>query len=362
MIQWLHKWHTGDGNIMSSINPYIITIAGVILVAFLFWPQGGLLSRLRRSRQYAQRIQIEDALKYIHGCEMESQHATVESIAGVLQTSTNQVSELLAKMEKAQLLRYEDGQLKLSPKGKRSALHILRAHRLWERYLADETGFEEAEWHDLAEKREHFLTAEEIDHLAGQLGHPTHDPHGDPIPDAMGDFVSHGGEPLPTFEAGKNLRIVHIEDEPSMIYAQLVAEGIYPGMHVQIIEKTHERIRFWADADEHILAPIVAHNLSVVLEPDEEREGTALPCQTLVCLDLGERGTVLGISPACRGAERRRLLDLGVLRGATVQAEYRSPSGDPTAYRIRDALIALRKEQAKYIFIEPVTEVSHERI
>ncbi len=347
---------------MISINLNIITIAGIILVALLLWPQWGLLSRLRRSKQYAQRIQIEDALKHIHGCEMESQHATVESIAGVLQTSTNQVSELLAKMETAQLLRYEEGQLKLSPKGKRSALHILRAHRLWERYLADETGFEEAEWHDLAEKREHFLSAEEIDLLAEQLGHPTHDPHGDPIPDAMGDFVSHGGKPLPTFETGQRLRIVHIEDEPSTIYAQLVAEGIYPGMQVQITEQSHERIRFWAEADEHVLAPIVAHNISVVPEPEAVTDGVALPCKTLACLDLGEHGKVLGISPACRGAERRRLLDLGVLRGATVQAEYRSPSGDPTAYRIRDALIALRNEQAKFIFIEPVTEVSHERI
>ncbi|MEJ2563270.1 MAG: FeoA family protein, partial [Anaerolineales bacterium] len=107
--------------------------------------------------------------------------------------------------------------------------------------------------------------------------------------------------------------------------------------------------------------PIVAHNLSVIPEPDEKANAAPYSCQTLACLELGEQGVVLGISPACRGAERRRLFDLGVLQGATVQAEYRSPSGDPTAYRIRDALIALRKEQADYIFIEKVPKVSHER-
>lgn len=346
---------------MSSIDPNLITIIIVLLSLIILWPKWGLLSRLRRSKEYTQRIQIEDALKHIHGCELEARQATVQSIAGALQTSTNHVSDLLAKMEAAELLSYEDGQLKLSPKGKRSALHILRAHRLWERYLADETGFEEAEWHDLAEKREHFLTREEIDLLSEQLGHPTHDPHGDPIPDARGDFISHGGKPLPTCETGQRLRIVHIEDEPSMIYEQLVAEGIYPGMQIQIIEKSRERIRFWAEGDEHVLAPIVAHNLSVVPEREEVREGATRPCRTLACLDLGEQGKVIGISPACRGAERRRLLDLGVLRDATVQAEYRSPSGDPTAYRIRDALIALREEQAEYIFIESVPEVNHER-
>ena len=213
----------------------------------------------------------------------------------------------------------------------------------------------------MAEKREHYLSVEEIDLLSEQLGHPTHDPHGDPIPNAMGEFVSHGGKPLPTCEIGQSLRIVHVEDEPSMIYEQLVAVGIYPGMRVQIIEKTRERIRFWAEGDEHVLAPIVAHNLSVVPELEETGDEPTIPCQTLACLEPGERGVVIGISPACRGAERRRLLDLGVLRGASVQAEYRSPSGDPTAYRIREALIALRKEQADFIFIESVPEVNHER-
>jgi DtxR family Mn-dependent transcriptional regulator len=347
--------------IMNSINPVLIVIIGGSLLFLLFLPQQGLLSRLRRSRQYTQRIQIEDALKHIHGCELDARQATVQSIAGVLQASDNHVTDLLTKMEAAGLLNFEDGQLRLSPKGKRSALHILRAHRLWERYLADETGFSEFEWHDLAEKREHFLTEEEIDLLSEQLGHPTHDPHGDPIPNAMGEFVSHGGKPLPSFDVGESLRIVHIEDEPGVIYAQLVAVGIYPGMRAQIIEKSRERIRFWAEGDEHVLAPIVAHNLSVIPELEELGDEATVPCQTLACLDPGERGIVIGISPACRGAERRRLLDLGVLRGANVQAEYRSPSGDPTAYRIREALIALRREQAEYILIESVPEVSHER-
>jgi Fe2+ transport system protein FeoA len=58
------------------------------------------------------------------------------------------------------------------------------------------------------------------------------------------------------------------------------------------------------------------------------------------------------ISRRCRGAERRRLLDLGVLPGTVIQAEIRSPNGDPTAYLVRDALIALRAEQAEFIRIE----------
>ncbi|RME45954.1 MAG: ferrous iron transport protein A [Caldilineae bacterium] len=59
---------------------------------------------------------------------------------------------------------------------------------------------------------------------------------------------------------------------------------------------------------------------------------------------------------ACRGAERRRLMDLGILPGTLIRAEMVSPSGDPTAYRIRGALIALRKEQADRIYITRATE------
>jgi DtxR family transcriptional regulator, Mn-dependent transcriptional regulator len=58
---------------------------------------------------------------------------------------------------------------------------------------------------------------------------------------------------------------------------------------------------------------------------------------------------VAGLSPACRGAERRRFLDLGILPGTPVTATLRSPSGDPTAYLIRGALIALRREQAALV-------------
>ncbi len=71
----------------------------------------------------------------------------------------------------------------------------------------------------------------------------------------------------------------------------------------------------------------------------------------LTALAIGKRSQVIGISKQCRGAERRRFLDLGILPGTQIRAEMRSPSGDPVAYRIRGALIALRAEQAQYIWV-----------
>ena len=68
-------------------------------------------------------------------------------------------------------------------------------------------------------------------------------------------------------------------------------------------------------------------------------------------LQPGEAAQVTGISALCRGLERRRLLDLGIVPGTFVEAELRSPSGDPTAYRVRGGLLALRREQADLIHV-----------
>lgn len=70
---------------------------------------------------------------------------------------------------------------------------------------------------------------------------------------------------------------------------------------------------------------------------------------TLDQLQVGQTATVTALSAT--GVSRRRLMDLGVLPGAQIQAELKSPLGDPVAYRIRDAVIALRREQAKQISI-----------
>lgn len=278
----------------------------------------------------------------------------MESIAGVLHISLNETAELFAQMEADQLVEVEQGDIQLTNKGRETALHIIRAHRLWERYLAEETGYNEEVWHEQADYWEHDITPDAADDLAAQLGHPTYDPHGDPIPTANGAIKDMAGQPLTKARAESNARIVHLEDEPEVVYAQLVAEGLHLGQIVRVIESSPERVRFWTNGNEHILAPIVASNISVVpLTPREEEKADEEAGSTrLTALNLGETAEVLAISTASRGAERRRLLDLGIVPGTTVTAEVRSPSGDPTAYRIRGTLIALRQTQANLIKIK----------
>ncbi|NJN66725.1 MAG: ferrous iron transport protein A [Chloroflexaceae bacterium] len=77
--------------------------------------------------------------------------------------------------------------------------------------------------------------------------------------------------------------------------------------------------------------------------------------ETLAHLLPGQQGRVVALLPGCTGAERRRLLDLGLVPGTLIDVEMTSPLGDPTAYRVRGAQIALRQEQARMVQVASVT-------
>jgi len=339
-------------------NPFIALLLLALILALGYWlfrPSRGVFWQWRRARSLNQRVLREDALKHLHRCERYGRPATVESLSGALHVTGDSAASLLADLESNQLIRSEGETFRLTPEGREYALHVIRSHRLWERYLADETGYEHEAWHDRAESAEHSLTPEEADALAAELGYPTHDPHGDPIPTANGEMVPHGGQPLNALPVDVPARIVHLEDEPDASYAQLVAEELGPGMIVRIIETSPSRVRFWADGEEHLLAPVVAANISVVPLPTTV-EAVLEPGERLSILRPGEHGEVISISGSSRGTERRRFLDLGILPGTHISAELNSPSGDPTAYRVRDALIALRREQADMIRIKRIAD------
>ena len=328
----------------------LAALGGLGGVVLLFWPGVGLVERWRRLRQRSARIQTEDALKYLFKAELEGQPVSTTELAGVLQVSPDHAAALLGTMRGRGLIAWQGDRPQLTPEGRSHALHIVRAHRLWERHLADRTGFGEHEWHAQAEHVEHLLTPADVRLLSADLGYPTHDPHGDPIPGDDGAVVPHAGRPLSVLAVDQAFRIVHVEDEPAAVYAQLVAEGLRPGMVGRIVEADPDRLLVWADGDVHVLAPILAHNVSVVPLADAA-EAEPYAAEKLSSLRPGEGGRVVRLSRACRGAERRRLLDLGLTPGTDVAAELRSTGGGPTAYRIRGALIALRRDQADRIHI-----------
>ena len=331
----------------------LMGVGGTLVLAGTLWPRWGLLAWRRSARRRARRHHIEDALKHLYESELNGAPASVQTVAFATQLSGDQVAGVLQDVERHGLVEQQGDEIHLTPAGRELGLHVLRAHRLWESYLADRTGFPETEWHGRAHDLEHGLSAADVDALAARLHHPTHDPHGDPIPTAAGESAEPTGIPLAKAAVGEALRIVHIEDEPDAVYAQLVATGLYPGMVVELRQVSPSEVRLASAIGEHVIEPLAAANVAVVTVQRDPAIETSRG-QSLAVLRPGESGRVTNLAPRCRGAERRRLMDLGVLPGTVIRAEIRSPSGDPTAYWIRGALIALRTEQADMIWIERV--------
>ncbi len=331
----------------------LIGIAVLGTVGVFFWPERGLVARWRDLRRLTDRVLQEDALKHIQKLGFAGRSATLQSVAGSLDIDLNRTVAVLARLEELGLIERTADMLHLTSEGEQVALNVIRAHRLWEMYLAEQTGFEQSEWHTQAHQREHSLTAAEMDELAGRLGNPLFDPHGDPIPTSEGQLWDRNSLTLTELQPNQTARIVHVGDEPEAVAAQIQAEGLLPGMLVRVLDSTSQRVRFITDGEDHVLAPIVAASINVILL-EEEAEPVTLTGFPLSDLKVGNKGRILTISPRIRGADRRRLMDLGMLPGTMIEAELRSPVGDPVAYRVRDSLIALRKEQARCIQVESV--------
>jgi len=340
----------------------ILSFTAVIILLLLFLPRYGMLTRLRVRRTTAQREQVEDALKYLLEREQGGSHASVDSLAGALEINRSRVLPLVMRMQSQGLLvPLEDGMhLHLTAEGERWALQIVRAHRLWERYLADEARMPLQRVHTEAHRREHQLSADQLDVLDAQMGYPQRDPHGDPIPDSQGRLPEAEGKPL---SGGVNLtawshdqpgRIVHLEDEPPLAYAQILAEGLRLGQTVRILDATPERLTLSDGENEYRLAPAVASN--VFLEPLPVEIYQQPGVVSLADLPAHHTASIIALDEACQGFTRRRFLDLGLTPGTHIQAELENAFGDPRGYRVRGTLIALRRDQAGQIWVKPVLE------
>ena len=334
------------------INPVVSLLGGILILALLlwvFWPKSGLYDILKKARMNSERVLLEDALKFLFDCEYKNIACSLNSVAGNLGISADRATKILDRLRAMGLIAMKEQALELTDTGRSYALRIIRVHRIWERYLADETSVGSLEWHGEADRREHLMSPEAADALAAQMGNPVFDPHGDPIPSAKGELPAHKGQPLSQLQEGDIARIVHIEDEPNTIYQQLVALGLYPGMQVYVLDITDGKITFAADGEECVLTSLFASSITVEIVPD--KVPVTARHDLLSSLQIGEKAAIAGISPNLRGQQRRRLMDLGIVPGTLVSAEIKSASGDPVGYRIMGTTIGIRKSQADLIFI-----------
>lgn len=343
------------------VDPLIALLVAVVIGgagAALFWPVRGLYWRWEHVLRASDRVLSEDALKYLFDCEYRDITGTLQGVSGSLGISDNRAAALLARLQQLELVVASAGELRLTDEGRAQALQIIRVHRLLEHHFSQDTGMGAEAWHREADRLEHRTSPEETEAMAARLGHPRFDPHGDPIPTASGEVRARAGRPLSGLTAGEVGRVTHIEDEPDAVYRELLAADLHVGTQINVLANQHDGVRFEADGVEHVLSPVVANNLSVGPLPAGQEAQQAFA--TLASLRQGESGTVMGISAACRGVERRRMMDLGIVPGTVVRAELEGPGGDPIGYRIRGAVIALRRVQAERIQIEPGARVESE--
>ena len=129
---------------------------------------------------------VEDYAKAIYALEaLGDGSVTTTAIAERMGVTAASASGMVRKLCELDLVSHEPYKgVQLSPKGARVALEVIRHHRLLELYLAEDLGVPWDRVHDEAEVLEHVLSEELEDLIAAKLGDPTHDPHGDPIPDA----------------------------------------------------------------------------------------------------------------------------------------------------------------------------------
>jgi DtxR family Mn-dependent transcriptional regulator len=290
----------------------LVASVGGLVLALLLWPDRGLIPRWRQRRAELRQVQKQDALKQARLYELEGQPTTRRALAGRLGIRPPQLASLLSELEAAGSLTLAGEEIHLTRQGREEGARIIRAHRLWERHLADDTGFAETEWHELAERQEHRLSPAETEALARRLGQPASDPHGDPIPTADGEIVLHEGRPLAGLPLGTMARITHVEDEPTEVYDQIVAAGLVPGAVVTLVGIGPDGLFLVANGEDHRLPSQAAGNIAVVPLPAEAVPRT-LPDAPLTA--LGARRGVWGTGAALSRRRTPPAARLGLLPG-----------------------------------------------
>lgn len=331
----------------------LLVFAGVVATLLLvFWPRAGLAARVRRVARMTERTRVEDAIKCLFHAGERGLAVSDELLAESLRVGRPRARDVLTRLTVSGLAEAGDGGYRLTASGRRDALRVVRSHRLLERYLADRTGIGPDEWHELAEEQEHTLSAAEVEALAAAMGQPRFDPHGDPIPTASGELPGDDGVLLSTLTVGEAAVVSHLEDEPRAPYDRVRALGLALGTPLEVRRHEPRGMTVAFDGRE-VLVPVECAAAVTVARHSASDTGRR---PTLADIAPGEAAVVRVISRRCQGAQRRRLLDLGVVPGTRIQAELGSATGDPIAYRIRGALIALRRQQAEWIEVEPAAD------
>lgn len=178
---------------------------------------------------------IEDYVKVIYAfTEWQDKPITSTQLATRLGVANSSVSEMVRKLKDQGLVDHQPySPITLTAMGLTLALSMVRRHRLLETYLVRELGYTWDEVHDEAEHLEHAVSETFIERMAAKLGHPTRDPHGDPIPDADGNIDMPPSHRLDELDAGHRGRISRISDHDPELLRYFDHHGI--GLESEIL-------------------------------------------------------------------------------------------------------------------------------
>jgi DtxR family transcriptional regulator, Mn-dependent transcriptional regulator len=182
---------------------------------------------------------VEDYVKAVYMLELRDGTASTTALASRLEVTPAAVSGMLRKLTALGLVEHEPYHgVRLTNRGRLVALEVIRHHRLLELFLVENLGMGWDEVHAEAEVLEHVLSEELEEVIAAKLGHPTLDPHGDPIPSrelAITDDV--GSCDLYQLEPGARATLVRVSDDDPEMLRFLTERGITPGTRLEVIDR-----------------------------------------------------------------------------------------------------------------------------
>jgi DtxR family Mn-dependent transcriptional regulator len=214
---------------------------------------------------------IEDYTKAIYALESRQGDAvSTNALAERLGVTAASASGMVKRLGELGLVEHRPYRgVSLTPEGRRVALEVMRHHRLLELYLVQSLGVPWDRVHEEAEVLEHVLSEELEELIAAKLGHPTRDPHGDPIPSRELTLEERKTESLQALEAGARGVFTRISDSDPDMLRFLAERGIAPGDEFEVIDKQpFDGPLFVRFSDQvHVLGGALARAMRVELEP-----------------------------------------------------------------------------------------------
>jgi DtxR family transcriptional regulator, Mn-dependent transcriptional regulator len=163
-------------------------------------------------------------------------------IAAALDVLPGTVTSMLKTLDESHLATYTPYEgVRLTPAGRALALRVLRRHRLIEQFLVQTLSLSWDEVHDEAENMEHAVSDWLVDRIDAYLGHPTTDPHGDPIPTADGTVADGADQSLAEWSAGRRFRLARVMDQSPAFLRFLSQVGLEIGSEGVLVSSEPER-------------------------------------------------------------------------------------------------------------------------